>query len=50
MLSERKEYIAKEIDDCAFKVYKQSGPRLLEKFTKYAFVRNLVKSVIHKAS
>ena len=34
------EELCKEIVDCAFKVHKQLGPGLLEKFMKHVYVMN----------
>jgi GxxExxY protein len=46
MLSEREEYLAKEIVDCAFKVHKQLGPGLLEKIYEICFCHELAKKGI----
>lgn len=46
MLSEREEYLAKEIVDCAFKVHKQLGPGLLEKVYEICFYHELGKKDI----
>jgi len=46
MLSEREEYLAKEIVDCAFKVHKQLGPGLLEKVYEICFCHELTKKGI----
>lgn len=46
MLSEREEYLAKEIVDCAFKVHKQLGPGLLERVYEICFCHELNKKGI----
>lgn len=45
-LSEREEWLAKEIVDCAFKVHKQLGPGLLEKVYEVCFCHELTKKGI----
>jgi GxxExxY protein len=48
-LSEREEWLAKEIVDCAFKVHKQLGPGLLERIYEICFCYELSKKDIpHK--
>lgn len=46
ILSEREEWLAKEIVDCAFKVHKQLGPGLLEKIYEACFCHELSKKDI----
>lgn len=46
MLSEREEYLAKEIVDCAYKVHYQLGPGLLEKVYEICFCHELSKKEI----
>jgi GxxExxY protein len=46
MLSEKEEYFAKEIVDCAFKVHKQLYPGLLEKIYENCFCHELDKKDI----
>jgi GxxExxY protein len=46
MLSEREEYLAKKIVDCAFKVHKQLGTGLLEIIYEVCFCRELAKKGI----
>jgi GxxExxY protein len=45
-LSEREEWLAKEIVDCAFKVHKQLGPGLLERIYEICFCYELSKKDI----
>ena len=45
-LSEKEEWLAKEIVDCAFKVHKQLGPGLLEKVYEVCFCHELTKKGI----
>jgi GxxExxY protein len=45
-LSEREEWVAKEVVDCAFKVHKQLGPGLLEKVYEVCFCHELTKKTI----
>jgi GxxExxY protein len=48
-LSEREEWLAKEIVDCAFKVHKQLGPGLLERIYEICFCYELSKKdITHK--
>lgn len=48
-LSQREEWLAKEIVDCAFKVHKQLGPGLLERIYEICFCYELSKKEIpHK--
>ena len=47
MLSEKEEYLAKEIVDCAFKVHKQLGPGLLEKVYEICFCHELGKKKLN---
>lgn len=48
-LSDREEWLAKEIVDCAFKVHKQLGPGLLERIYEICFCYELSKKDIpHK--
>jgi len=46
MLSEREEFLGKEIVDCAFKVHKQLGGGLLEKIYEACFCYELEKKGI----
>lgn len=43
---ERKEYLGKEIVNCAYKVHKQLGPGLLEKVYEVCFYHELAKKGI----
>ena len=45
-LSEREEYLAKEIVDAAYKVHKELGPGLLEKIYEACFCYELAKKEI----
>lgn len=45
-LSEREEWLCKEIVDCAYKVHKQLGPGLLEKIYEVCFSHELTKKEI----
>ncbi len=44
--TEKEEFLAKEIVDCAFKVHKQLGPGLLEKVYERCFCHELSKKGI----
>jgi GxxExxY protein len=46
VLSDREEFLAKEIVDCAFKVHKQSGPGLLERVYEVCLCHELYKKGI----
>lgn len=46
MISDREEYLAKEIVDCAFKVHSQLGPGLLERIYETCFCHELNKKGI----
>jgi GxxExxY protein len=46
MLSEKEEFLAKEIVDCAYKVHKQLGPGLLEKVYEVCLSYELTKKGI----
>jgi GxxExxY protein len=43
ILTEREEWLCKEIVDCAFKVHKELGPGLLEKIYEVCFCHELTK-------
>ena len=45
-LSEREEFLGKEIVDCAYKVHSQLGPGLLEKIYEACFCHELSKKEI----
>lgn len=45
-LTEREEFLAKEIVDCAYKVHKQLGPGLLERIYEACFCHELSKRKI----
>jgi GxxExxY protein len=45
-LSEREEYLGKEIVDCAYKVHKELGPGLLEKIYEICFCYELERKGI----
>lgn len=45
-LTEREEWLAKEIVDCAYKVHKQLGPGLLERVYEICFCHELSKKNI----
>jgi GxxExxY protein len=45
-LTEREEWLCKEIADCAYKVHKQLGPGLLEKIDEACFCHELKKKDI----
>ena len=45
-LSEREEFLGKEIVDCVFKVHKNLGPGLLERIYEACFCHELYKKGI----
>jgi GxxExxY protein len=45
-LTEREEFLGKQVVDCVFKVHKQIGPGLLEKIYEVCFCYELLKKGI----